>query len=115
VDLSGRDTTWAPNAATGYKVEQWSEGNTFNQVTTAPAGATSIAIGGLTPLTKYYFRIRGFNGLGDSAYSNVASATTTNQVAVLDFSGGFPRSTRHPAPNRSAAAHDHPAREPTNA
>ena len=49
----------------------------------------SVAIGGLTPLTTYYFRIRGFNGLGNSPYSNTAQATTTSQVALLDFSGGF--------------------------
>src|SRR5262249_10570506 len=54
---------------------------------------TSLALGGLTPLTQYFFRIRGSNGLGNSPYSNVASATTTNQTATLNFSNGFAGST----------------------
>jgi Legume lectin domain/Fibronectin type III domain len=93
INLTWTDSTVAPNTATGYKIEQSSDNITFTQVTTAPAGATSIAIGGLAPSTTYYFRIRGFNSLGDSLYSNTASATTTNQVALLDFSGGFAGST----------------------
>src|SRR5262249_29987375 len=54
INLSWTDSTAAPNTATGYKIEQSTDNVTFTQVTTAPAGATSIAIGGLTPQTKYY-------------------------------------------------------------
>jgi fibronectin type 3 domain-containing protein len=93
INLTWTDPTAPPNTATGYRIEQSTDGTNFTQVTTAPAGSTSLAIGGLTPLTKYFFRIRGFNALGNSAYSNVASATTTNQVATMDFSGGFAGST----------------------
>ncbi|HEV2947776.1 MAG TPA: fibronectin type III domain-containing protein, partial [Gemmataceae bacterium] len=102
VNLTWTDSTSPPNTATGYKVEQSTDNVNFTQVTTAPAGATSIAIGGLTPLTTYYFRIRGFNGLGNSNYSNTASATTTSQVAVLDFSAGFAGSTSQLTYNGSA-------------
>jgi hypothetical protein len=103
INLTWTDSTAPPNTATGYKVEQSTDNMTFTQVTTAPAGATSIAIGGLTPLTTYYFRIRGFNGVGDSNYSNTASATTTNQVAALDFGGGFAGSTSKLTYNGTAA------------
>src|SRR5262249_38820593 len=103
INLTWTDSTVAPNTATGYKVEQSTDGTNFTQVTTAPAGATSLAIGGLSPLTKYYFRVRGFNGLGDSPYSNVASATTTSQTALLDFSAGFVGSTAQLTYNGSAA------------
>jgi fibronectin type 3 domain-containing protein len=103
INLTWTDSTQPPNTATGYKIEQSPDGTTFTQVTTAPAGATSIAIGGLSPLTKYYFRIRGFNGLGDGPYSNIVNATTTNQVAVLDFSAGFAGSTNQLTYNGSAA------------
>jgi hypothetical protein len=103
INLTWTDSTSPPNTATGYKIEDSTDGTNFTQVTTAPAGATSIAIGGLTPLTKYYFRIRGFNGLGNSAYSNIANATTTNQSALLDFSGGFVGSTPTLTYNGSAA------------
>jgi fibronectin type 3 domain-containing protein len=89
INLTWTDPTAPPNTATGYRIEQSTDGTNFTQVTTAPAGSTALAIGGLTPLTQYFFRIRGFNALGNSAYSNVASATTTNQVATLNFSSGF--------------------------
>src|SRR5260370_34328316 len=68
-----------------------------------PAGAISIAIGGLSPQTQYFFRIRVFNGLGDSTYSNAANASTTSQVSVLDFSGGFAGATSKLTLNGSTA------------
>jgi fibronectin type 3 domain-containing protein len=102
INLTWTDPTAPPNTANGYKVEQSLDGTNFTQVTTAPPGATALAVGGLTPQTKYYFRIRGFNGLGDSPYSNIANATTTNQVATLDFSGGFAGSTNKLTYNGSA-------------
>src|SRR5207253_4358302 len=61
INLTWTDATAAPNTATGYRIEQSIDNVSFTQVTTAPAAATSIAIGGLSPLTTYYFRIRGFN------------------------------------------------------
>jgi hypothetical protein len=92
VNLSWTDSTAPPNTATGYAVEQSPDGTTFTQVTTAPAGATSVSVGGLAPLTTYYFRVRGFNTVGDSPYSNVASATTTaatsGLVAAYNFDEG---------------------------
>src|SRR5262249_3090471 len=63
----------------------------------------SIAIGALSPLTTYYFRIRGFDALGNSNYSNTANATTTSQVPLLDFSSGFAGSTSKLTYNGSAA------------
>ena len=72
-------------------------------VTTAAAGSSVIQIGGLSPLTTYYFRIRGFNGVGDSAYSNVISLATTNQAAILDFSQGFANSASTLTLNGTAA------------
>ena len=101
VVLSWTDPTVSPNVATGYSIEQLING-VYQQVTTAPAGATSISIGGLTSLTTYSFRVRGFNSLGNSAYSNVASVTTSDFVPVVDFSGGFAGSTAKLTYNGSA-------------
>ena len=101
VVLSWTDPTTSPNLATGYSIEQLING-TYQQVTTAPAGATSISIGGLSSLMSYAFRIRGFNSLGNSAYSNVAAVTTSDFVPVVDFSGGFSGSGTKLTYNRSA-------------
>ena len=103
INLTWTDSTQPPNTASGYFIEESTNGVNFTQITTAPAGATSIAIGGLTPLTKYYFRIRGYNGDGDSTYSNIANATTTNQAALINYSGGFSGAGGQIALNGSAA------------
>lgn len=89
INLKWADYTVAPNLASGYAIEESTDGVNFSQITTAPPGSTSIAIGGLNALTTYYFRMRGYNGLGSGAYSNVASAQTSNAVALLDYSQGF--------------------------
>jgi autotransporter-associated beta strand protein len=89
INLTWTDTSTPPNTATSYSIEESTDNSTFSGVTTAPAGATSIAIGGLQPTTTYYFRIRGHNDLGYSTYSSSASATTTSAVSGLNFSSGF--------------------------
>jgi hypothetical protein len=89
INLTWTDSTRLPNTANGYTIQESTDGRTFRTITTAPAGATALAVGGLRPLTRYFFRIRGFNAVGTSTFSNVARATTTSPVASLDFSGGF--------------------------
>src|SRR5262249_40109711 len=87
-----------------YLIEQSPDGvNSWKQVTTAPPGSTSLDIGGLSQTTTYYYRMRSMNGLGNSDYSNISSATTTDQPAVLDFSNGFAGSTTNLFYNGSAA------------
>ena len=89
IKLIWTDSTQAPNRATSYSIEISLDGTSFDPKATASAGSTSIVIGGLQPQTQYYFRIHGSNALGDSDYSNVAEATTGDQIAEIDFSGGF--------------------------
>jgi fibronectin type 3 domain-containing protein len=93
IQLTWTDNSVAPNTATGFDIEQSTDGVNFTQVATASAGSTSFNVGGLTVSTPYTFRIRAFNAIGNSAYSNTATATTTNQVPVLDFSTGFANSS----------------------
>jgi fibronectin type 3 domain-containing protein len=89
VQLTWTDNSTSPNTATGFDIEQSTDGVNFAQVATASAGSTSLTVGGLTVSTTYTFRIRAFDAIGNSGYSNTASATTTNQVPILDFSNGF--------------------------
>jgi fibronectin type 3 domain-containing protein len=103
VNLSWTDSTLVPNTAAGYLVEDSTDGTHFTQITTAPGGSTAISIGGLSALTKYYFRIRGYNALGDSNYSNIVNATTSNSVAAINFSSGFASAAGALALNGSAA------------
>ncbi|HEV3081337.1 MAG TPA: fibronectin type III domain-containing protein [Gemmataceae bacterium] len=89
INLTWTDNDAPPNSATGYNIFQSPDGKNFTQVGTAGAGATSFAVGSLQVSTTYYFQIDAFNAKGASAFSNVASATTTSQPGVIDFSSGF--------------------------
>jgi autotransporter-associated beta strand protein len=85
INLTWADSTTSPNTATAYSIEESTDGTNFSVVATAPAAATSIAIGGLQTQTTYYFKIRGLNAQGYSNYSNAAHATTSNTLNGLNY------------------------------
>ncbi|GAB6067761.1 hypothetical protein JCM13664_10800 [Methylothermus subterraneus] len=76
--------TWIDNASneSGFKIERSLDGQSFAQIATLGENATSFIDTGLTASTTYYYRVRAYNGVGDSAFSNIAQATT--QAAVQD-------------------------------
>ena len=91
INLSWQDNA---NNEAGYGIEKSADGgSTWTQVATASANSTAYAVGGLQPGTTYSFRVRAFNILGNSDYSNPASATTTTLAPALDFSAGFANSS----------------------
>ncbi|OIN59329.1 fibronectin type III domain-containing protein [Arsenicibacter rosenii] len=67
-DLSGNET--------GFQVERSADGTNFTKIADVGANVTTYQNTGLTFLTKYYYRVRAVNAIGQSAYSNVADATT---------------------------------------
>ncbi len=77
---TGIALSWADNSADedGFKVERGTFATgPFNQVATVTAASYSDS--GLSAGTTYYYRVRAYNGSGNSDYCPVASATT--QVA----------------------------------
>ena len=42
-------------------------------------------MGGLSANTHYYFRVRAFNNIGSSGYTNTADTITLNQTAAISF------------------------------
>jgi titin len=63
--------------ATNVLVERSPNGNDgWSQIASLTGDATSYADQGLTPNTRYYYRIRATNASGTGPYSNVADATT---------------------------------------
>jgi fibronectin type 3 domain-containing protein len=70
--------SWTNNATnqTGFKVERSPDNVTFTQIATTGAATTAFSDSSLAPLSTYYYRVRATNGVGDSAYSNVANVTT---------------------------------------
>lgn len=78
VSKSQINLTWVDNAGdeTGFQIEQSLNGSAWAPVATVGKNMTSYADLGLQPSTRYYYRVRAWNSLGDSAYSNTASART---------------------------------------
>lgn len=77
--------TWSDNASneTGFKIERSPNGSTdWVQIATVGAGVTSYANTGLAAGTTYYYQVQAYNGGGDSAYSNIASATTQSPPSI---------------------------------
>ena len=54
----------------------------WTQVGTTSANITSLANGGLSASTLYYYRVKAYNSGGNSAYSNLASATTQSAAVA---------------------------------
>ncbi|MCP4137737.1 MAG: hypothetical protein GY754_42630 [bacterium] len=88
VSASEITISWTDNAGneSGFSVERSPDGSAFTEVTTVAANVTSYADSGLTPHTAYFYRVRAYNAIGNSAYSNTAN-TTTPDVVPADPAG----------------------------
>ena len=77
VSSSQIDLGWTDNADNedGFKIESKTTG-AFEQIDTVGADVTTYNDTGLSASTTYTYRVRAYNGAGDSAYSNEASDTT---------------------------------------
>ena len=74
IDLSWNDVA----TETGYLLERSPDGSSgWTQVNINAANVTTFADTGLAQGTTYYYRVHAFNLAGNSAYSSVASATTS--------------------------------------
>jgi hypothetical protein len=72
--------TWTDNSTneTGFKIERCrgSSCTNFSQITTVGANVTSYSNTGLSSNTAYRYRVRAYNTVGNSGYSNIAGAST---------------------------------------
>ncbi len=75
IDLNWDDNS---NDETGFKIERHDGDGNFAEIAQVGAGAASYDDTGLNSGTTYTYRVRAFNGAGNSGYSNEASATTDN-------------------------------------
>jgi C1A family cysteine protease/predicted secreted protein len=81
VSRSQINLTWTDNSGsseTGFKIERC-KGSTctnFTQIVTVGANVTSYSNTGLNRNSTYRYRVSAYNAGGNSAYSNIAAATT---------------------------------------
>jgi phosphodiesterase/alkaline phosphatase D-like protein len=69
---------WNDNATneSGFKVEQSTNGTTWTQLGTTSANVTTYTYSKLSANTSYYYRVRAYNSVNASDYSNVLSIKT---------------------------------------
>jgi hypothetical protein len=74
---------------TGYKIERSPNGTSgWTQIATVGANVVTYTNAGLTCGTPYFYRVRAYNAVGDSSYSNVANVVTfscSNNNIYLPF------------------------------
>lgn len=71
---------WTDNSdnESSFKIERAPGGTTnFTEIGSVGAGVTTFASTGLTASTSYSYRVRASNAIGNSAYTNVVTATTS--------------------------------------
>lgn len=76
---------WTDNASneTSFIIQRsLSATGGFTTIATLAANTVTYTNSGLAPSTKYYYQVQSANGAGSSAWSNVASATTTAAATV---------------------------------
>ena len=60
----------------GFHVERYNDSTaSWSQIATVGTNVTTYTNGGLTAGTSYNYRVRTYNAVGNSGYSNTSSAT----------------------------------------
>jgi hypothetical protein len=90
------DLRWTDNSTyeAGFKIERSTDGVNFSQIGTMFANGTTYSNTNLSAGATYYYRVRAYDGTNDSAYSNVASATTQTVAAPTNLSAAALSSSR---------------------
>lgn len=73
ISLSWRDNS---NNGLGFKVERKIVGGSYTQIAVVGANTTAYSDTGLSSNTTYFYRVRAYNSIGNSAYSQEVSAAT---------------------------------------
>lgn len=80
ISISQINLSWTDNSnnETGFKIErcQGSTCTNFVEIATTGPNATSFSNTGLARNTRYRYRVRAFNAVGNSGYSNIVAART---------------------------------------
>ena len=74
--------SWNDNSdnEAGFRIERSSDGQSFSQIATVAANATTYVDTGLWSNTTYWYRVNAYNEYGESGYTDVASFTTDPDI-----------------------------------
>jgi hypothetical protein len=69
---------WTDNSSneSGFKVERSADGVNFTEIASLGAGTVGYTDATVSAKASYYYRVRAFNSVGGSAYSNTLEVTT---------------------------------------
>ncbi len=73
INLSWKDNS---NNELGFKIERKTAGGSYVQIAALGANTTAYSDTGLSSNTTYYYRVRAYNAVGNSAYSNETTVAT---------------------------------------
>jgi Cellulase (glycosyl hydrolase family 5)/Chitobiase/beta-hexosaminidase C-terminal domain len=79
------DLSWQDNSSNelGFLIERKTGAGAFAQIASVGIGMTIYKDTSLTAGTQYSYQVRAYNAVGDSAYTNTATASTNNNPAPL--------------------------------
>src|SRR5207237_5549387 len=87
------DLAWSDNSWNETSFDIWmQDAGVWRSLGTVAAGDTSEPITALSPGTTYSFKVRALNASGQSAFSNVVTATTARTFATVTISSATPSS-----------------------
>jgi hypothetical protein len=86
---------WDDNSSSeiGFKVERSTNGSTFTTVAIVGANKTNYTDSSVVSATKYWYRVKAYDLLRSSAYSNVTSATTPSATTTSPTGGTTTQTT----------------------
>jgi titin len=78
VSSSQINLAWTDNSSNedGFKIERSSDGTSFSQVGTVGVNVRTFSSTGLQRNRRYWHRVRAYNAVGNSAYSNTVNVRT---------------------------------------
>jgi hypothetical protein len=79
------DLAWTDNSGdeTGFSIARSTDGVNFAEIDTVVANEESYSDTTCIPNTLYYYKVCAYNGSGNSAYTNIASAKTPPDSMVI--------------------------------
>jgi len=95
VSTSQINLTWTDNSTneSGFRIERSPDNGSWSEIATVGSGVSSYQNTGLAASTTYYYRVRAYNGAGNSAYTSSVNATTQAPAATIPAAPSNPAAT----------------------